>query len=171
MLYCFKCGKKLTLKENFNCGVSEGLVPFCPSCNEFRFPFFNSAVSGIIYNSDYTKTLLIKQYGKDFNILVAGYVEKGETLEHALIREIKEEVGLEVKSFKFNQSQYFERSNSLICNFIVTVEEKTPTCNPEVDCAKWYTIEEAKESILKNGLAEHFFLLSLEKVLTNKETT
>ena len=67
------------------------MVPFCTKCNEFRFPMFNSAVSSVIYNKDFSKTLLVQQYGRGVNILVAGYVNKGETLEQALVREIKEE--------------------------------------------------------------------------------
>lgn len=164
MNYCYKCGEKLILKENFNCNVYEGLVPYCENCKEFRFPFFNVAVSMVIFNKDYSKTLLIKQYGRDFNILVAGYVEKKETLEEALKREIKEEVGLKVSKFFFNASRYYEKSNSLICNFIVSVEDENFKLNSEVDFAKWYFLDEAKEAILKNGLAEAFFLISLEKI-------
>ncbi len=164
MDYCHKCGNKLVLKECFNCGVSDGMVPYCNKCNEFRFPFFNAAVSCEIYNKDYSKILLVQQYGKSSNILVAGYVTKGETLEQTLCREIKEEVGLDVSAYKYNESQYFERSNTLISNFIVTVEDENLNCNAEIDSAKWFSIDEAKEAILKNGLAEHFFLLSLEKL-------
>ncbi len=169
MNYCHECGTKLIIKECFNCGVSDGFIPYCPNCNEFRFPFFNCAVSCVIYNKDHSKTLLIKQYGRDWNILVAGYVNKTENLETALIREIKEEVDLDVSTYKFNASRYFEKSNSLICNFIVTVKNEKFECNPEVDFAKWYSIDEAKDCILKNGLAEEFFLLSLNKIKNYSE--
>ncbi len=164
MEYCSKCGNKLILKESFNCGISDGMVPFCTKCNEFRFPVFNTAVSSVIYNKDFSKTLLVQQYGRGINILVAGYVNKGETLENALVREIKEETGLCVISYTFNASRYFEKSNSLICNFIVNVEDEALHCNSEIDFAKWYTPNEAKDEIYKNSLAEEFFLKSLEKV-------
>lgn len=124
---------------------------------------FNVAASSVIYNKDYSKTLLIQQYGRGVNILVAGYVNKGETLEDALIREIKEEVNLDVSTYHFNASKYFGKSNSLICNFIVTTNNEEIKCNPEVDFAKWYSIEEAKNVVLKNSLAEEFFLKSLSK--------
>ena len=74
MKYCSECGTKLIEKE---CGI-DGLVPYCPTCKQFRFPMFNSAISTIIFNPTKDKILLIKQYGKDFNVLVAGYIIKGE---------------------------------------------------------------------------------------------
>ena len=162
--YCIKCGSKLVLKECFNCGISEGFVPYCENCEEFRFPPFNCAVSMVIYNEDYSKILLIKQYKRENNILVAGYVMKGENLEETLKRELKEEVGLEAVALKYNDSKYFEKSNTLICNFIVRVKDEKYKLTSEVDSACWYTKEEAKEVILKGGLAEHFLNLSLEKI-------
>lgn len=154
----------MVLKENFNCGISEGMVPYCNNCKEFRFPFFNAAVSCVIYNKDFSKTLLVQQYDNGLNILVAGYVAKTETLEQTLEREIKEETGLNVLNFVYNESKYFERSNTLICNFIVNVKNENLNCNAEIDCANWYKINEAKDVILKNSLAEYFFILSLEKI-------
>lgn len=164
MNYCYKCGEKLILKECFNCGIKEGEFPFCTNCNEFRFPFFNCAVSMVIYNKDYSKALLIKQYGKDYNILVAGYVNKSETLEEALRRELKEETNLEVLSAQFNESKYFEKSNTLINNFIVRVKDESFSLNDEVDYAQWYDIEEAQNVVLKNSLAQYFLNLSVEKI-------
>ncbi len=164
MNYCYECGSKLILQECFNCGVSEGIVPYCPQCKTFRFPVFSTAVSCVIYNKDYSKILLVKQYGKDKNILVAGYVNKGENLEQTVKREIKEEVGLDVLSLKFNASRYFEKSNSLICNFIVQTAGENFVLNPEVDYAQWYSREDAKEKIIPHGIAQEFLLLSLNKV-------
>ena len=163
MKYCPQCGEKLILKESFNCGISDGIIPYCNSCDKFHFPMFNSAVSSVIYNQDYSKTLLIRQYGRGVNILVAGYVNKGETLENALIREIKEEVNLDVSTYQFNASKYFEKSNSLICNFIAVSCDETLKCNAEVDFAMWYQIDNAKEAILKDSLAEYFFKKALLK--------
>ena len=63
MKYCSECGTQLIEKE---CGI-DGLVPYCPTCKQFRFPMFNSAISTIIFNPTKDKILLIKQYGKNFN--------------------------------------------------------------------------------------------------------
>lgn len=87
MSYCVKCGHELIEKEN---GI-DGMVPYCPNCQEFRFPMFNSAVSALVLNPKKDKILLIQQYGHKDNILIAGYVTKGENAKQALFREIKEE--------------------------------------------------------------------------------
>lgn len=164
MKYCYKCGAELTQKECFNCGISDGIFPYCESCGEFRFPFFNVAVSSVIFNKDYSKILLIQQYGRPFNILVAGYVNKTETLEHALVREIQEEVNLKVKDFKFNESSYFEKSNSLICNFIVCVENENFELTQEVDSAHWFTLQNAIKEVKESSLAEYFLNKAVKKL-------
>lgn len=164
MEYCNKCGNKLTEKECLNCGISEGMVAYCENCDEFKFPMYNVAVSAVICNPDFSKILLIQQYGRPKNILVAGYVNKGENLEHALIREIKEEVGLDVIDFKFNASSYYEKSNTLICNFIVRAKNENYSLTTEVDAAHWFTIEKSKEAIYKGSLAEKFYNLAIEKI-------
>ena len=48
MKHCFECGTKLEMKEL----EGEGMVPFCPHCNTFRFPMFNVAVSAEILNPE-----------------------------------------------------------------------------------------------------------------------
>lgn len=164
MKYCIECGAKLTEKECINFGLSEGMIPYCPICNEFRFPVYNTAVSMVIFNADYSKSLLIQQYGKKRNILVAGYVNKTESLEQALVREISEEINLDILDYKFNASEYFEKSNTLICNFIVRAKNEKFTLSQEVDYAEWYSIKNAKEVILKDSLAERFFYKALAKV-------
>ena len=142
----------------------EGTIPYCDSCREFRFPMFNSAISTIVYAPDARKLLLIKQYGRDRNILVAGYLNKGESAEHALKREVMEEIGLNVVSCCFNQSEYFAKSNTLMLNFACIADsEDLSGMTPEVDSAAWYTPDEAREAIYHGSLAEKFLLHWLDK--------
>ena len=94
MKYCMHCGHKLDEKYL----MGEGMVPYCPECQEFRFPVYNTAVSMIVMNKELDKVLLIKQYGRDSYILVAGYVNKGEDAEDAVKREIGEELAPRTRS-------------------------------------------------------------------------
>lgn len=151
--FCHECGTKLTQKEMKN----EGIVPFCPKCETFRFPMYNVAVSMIVINKKTDKILLIKQYGKDYYVLVAGYVNRTEQLEHAVAREIKEETGMTVSHIKFNRTRFYEPSDVLMCNFTAFVEDDSDfSVNEEIDDYCWFTYDEARKNIRQNSLAAYF---------------
>ena len=151
--HCRKCGAKLIEKEMKN----EGIVPYCPECEEYRFPQYNVAVSMIVVNKSKDEILLIQQYGRPSYVLVAGYVNRGESLEDAVRREIKEETGMTVSELKFNRTQFFERSESLMCNVTAFVEDDSEMDpNYEIDKYSWFSREGARENIRPDSLAEFF---------------
>ena len=149
---CPECGEKLIELELEN----EGLVPYCKSCKEYRFPMYNVAVSMITVDINTNKILLIQQYQKKFNILVAGYVNLGEDAVDAAVREVKEEMGLTVSTLHFNRSRYYPRTNTLMLNYTVTVKEHEPSPNWEIDSWKCFSIPEARASIRPGSLAQSF---------------
>ena len=125
---------------------------------------YNVAVSMIVINEQTGKILLIKQYGRPFFILVAGYVNRGEPLEHAVGREIKEETGMTVSHIKFNRTSFFEPSNTLMCNFTAFVKDASELSpNREIDSYQWFTPVEAQQNIRPNSLAERFLNAYLEE--------
>jgi NAD+ diphosphatase len=161
MKYCQECGAALIDKELEH----EGIVPFCPNCQDYRFPMYNVAVSMIIINEENRKTLLVKQYGKDFFRLVAGYVNRTESLEHATMRELKEETGMTAERIVFNRTQFFEPSNTLMCNFTVFVKddhELNP--NYEIDSCEWFSFDDARKNIDPKILAGIFLNAYLDDV-------
>ena len=154
--FCRECGTKLVPKELEN----EGIVPYCPSCGQYRFPQYNVAVSMIVVNEEKDEILLIQQYGRPSYILVAGYVGRGESLEDAVVREVREETGMTVSHMKFNRTQFFEKSDTLMCNFTAFVKDSSELqTNYEVDKYAWFTRDGARANIRPNSLAE-FFLVS-----------
>ena len=152
MNYCMQCGSRLQMKEH----PEGGFIPYCSSCAAFRHPVFNTAVSMIVMNPEKTKVILIRQYGRPFYVLVAGYVNQGEDAENAAVREVREEIGLDVKSVHFNRSHYFAPSNTLMLNFTVTVEYQEAHPNYEVDSWKWFSVEDAQKQIKPASLAQAF---------------
>lgn len=158
--YCRECGTRLVPKELEN----EGIIPYCTKCGAFRFPQYNVAIIVIVVNEEKDEILLIKQYGRPTNILVAGYVTQGESLEDAVIREIKEETGMTVTHMKFNRTKYFEKSDALMCNFTAFVKDASEfDPNYEIDSYAWFTREEARANIRPDSLAEWFLVSYLDE--------
>ena len=160
MKFCYECGTQL--QEKFLDG--EGMIPFCPNCQQFRFPIYNTAVSMEVLNPAKTHVLLIQQYGKTRNILVAGYVNRGEQAEQAVVREVQEEIGLQVHDVTFQKSSFFEPSNTLMLNFSCVAEsEDLSGMTKEVDYAQWVPLKDAPQVIAQNSLAQKFLLAFLQK--------
>ena len=154
MKYCMQCGCELDEKYL----MGEGMVPYCPHCEDFRFPVYSTAVSMIVMNKSLDKELLIKQYDKENYILVAGYVNKGEDAEDAVRREVSEELGLTVLESRFNRSHYFAPSNTLMLNFTAIVEDGEPVPGSEIDEWKWFDVERARAYGAKRESLAQIFL-------------
>lgn len=159
--HCFECGAELIKQEL----EGEGIVPYCPQCQQFRFPMYNVAVSMIVINQQTGEILLIKQYGRPSFILVAGYVNRGEQVEHAVSREIKEETGMTASHIKFNRTSFFEPSNTLMCNFTAYVKDSSELSpNGEIDSYQWFNPEDARLNIRPNSLAAQFLNAYLDEL-------
>ncbi len=155
MRFCYECGTELSLRSL----EGEGEIPYCETCGVFRFPIFSTAVSVEVLNPAQDKVVLIKQYGRDKYILTAGYVNKGESAEETVAREVREELGIEVDGIKFNKSGYFAPSNTLMLNFsCIAKSDELHIAENEVDSAEWFTLEQAGKVIWQGGLAHKFLL-------------
>lgn len=159
MKYCSQCGTKLIMKAN---GI-DGMVPYCPKCQEFRFFKFSSAISAIIFNLQKTKILLLQQYGRPEYILLSGYITRGENAKQALLREIKEETKLPVASYCYNDNAYYKPHDVLMHNYAVVASSENVQANKEIDHYVWVPVSEAVEKIAPGSLAQSFVEEWLEK--------
>ncbi len=151
--FCPACGAKLTERLL----AREGMVPYCETCADFRFPKYNVAVSMVVEDEETGRILLIQQYGRPSYVLVAGYVNRGEPAEHAVVREVKEETGMTVARLRFNRTKFYAPSNTLMVNFTAFVSDASALhTNEEIDRFSWFTPEQARENIRPGSLAEEF---------------
>ena len=71
--------------------------------------------------------------------LIAGFVEAGESIEEAVHREVKEEVGLTIKSLVYCGSQPWPFPDSLMMAFTADYEAGEITMDQvEIEDAGWY---------------------------------
>jgi NAD+ diphosphatase len=72
--------------------------------------------------------------------LLAGFTEAGEDLEDTVVREVREEVGIEVTDIRYIASQPWPFPNSLMLGF--TARYKSGTLRPdgvEIEDARWFS--------------------------------
>jgi NAD+ diphosphatase len=144
--YCPICGEKLNEK---NIGDEE-LVKYCIECNR---PYFDSPISCIevLVINENNKILLLKQnyISTTHWGVVSGYVENGETLEEAVIREVLEETGQEVARMQYVESYYFMPKELIMGGFIAFVNTKPFNNSDEVDELMWCEINEVNKYIAR----------------------
>ena len=132
--FCGKCGSPMQQKAD-----ERALV--CPSCKNMVFPKISPAVITAIICND--KILLARNASFPNNrfALIAGYVDIGETLEQAVRREIREEVGLEITKLHYYASQPWPMSGSLMLGFVAEADDQQPIVidNKEIVEAGWFS--------------------------------
>ena len=156
--FCPVCGEKPVLRQH----PTDGPVAWCPRCGDWRYPLFATAVSVAVLDPGRTRMLLIRQYGKKDAVFTAGYVDKGETAEDAVVREVREELGMTARELRFCRSRWYAPSETLMLHYSVTVPEDEPSPNWEVDGWEWVPIVEARSRVAPGGLAEQLLADYLE---------
>lgn len=107
--YCGICGHKLRM----NTDISKK----CDNCGKEIWPQLSTAVIVLIHRGDEVLLVHAKNFRGDFFGLVAGFVETGETLEQAVIREVKEETSLDIKNIRYFASQPWPYPCGLMVGF------------------------------------------------------
>jgi NAD+ diphosphatase len=89
----------------------------CPQCGLLSFPRLSPAVIMLIQRGDELLLARNRAFAEGFFSVLAGFVEPGESLEEAVAREVREEVGLEVTDIRYFGSQPWPFPHSLMIGF------------------------------------------------------
>ena len=96
------------------------------------------------------KVLMVKEFGQDFYSLPGGGLEEGETKEQALLREIKEEINVEVVDCKiYKEYNLPARLEKTMMRFIVyTGKVKGEIqCTSHIEEIKWIDSQFASKNL------------------------
>lgn len=100
--------------------------------------------------------------------LIAGFVEAGETLEEAVLRETEEEVGLKVKNITYFGSQPWPYPHSLMIGFTAEYESREIEVDEkEIQDAKWFAPDEIELAPSKMSIASELIGWFLENYSTD----
>ena len=136
--YCPHCGDKLIKKEIGD----EGLIPFCEKCSIPLWDMFTTCIITAVVNEENEVALLKQSYVTSATyVCVAGYMKMGESAEETVVREVKEELGLDAEEVKFIKSYPYKEKEMLMLGFKVKVKKAEFEYSQEVDFAKWFKFE------------------------------
>lgn len=111
----------------------------CLSCGLTSYPPVSPAVITAIFREGRILLAHAKHFQNNMHSLIAGFVEPGETLEDAVRREIREEVGLQVRNIRYFGSQQWPFPNSLMIGFMADYESGEITVDgEEIVFADWF---------------------------------
>lgn len=130
--FCGRCGGETG-------PVAGELAKKCPRCGTLHYPRLSPAI--IVLVRDGTRVLLARSPGfpEGMYSVLAGFVEPGESIEEAVRREVREEVGIEVANLRYFGSQPWPFPNSLMIGFTTEYAGGELEIEPaEIEDAGWY---------------------------------
>jgi nucleoside triphosphatase len=117
---------------------------------EDKYP--EPTVGGLVFNSE-GKLFLMKSHKWRNNYTIpGGHIEIGEAMIDTLVREIKEETGLDVYDVEFlifqefiNDSAFWKKKHFIFFDFVAKTDSTIVTLNDEAQEYVWVSLNEAFE--------------------------
>ncbi len=130
--YCGRCGTSTAMKAT-------EFSMSCPACGLLAYPRISPAVMVLVSRGDEFLLARSPHFRPGVFSALAGFVEAGETLEQCAIREVREEVGVEIANLRYFQSQPWPFPDSLMVAFFADYAGGTLKPDPaEIEAADWF---------------------------------
>jgi NAD+ diphosphatase len=134
--YCGRCGTPTEDKTGER-------AKSCPECGLMNFPRLSPAIMAAIIKDGQILLANGRGFPANFFSVLAGFAEPGETLEECLAREVREEVGLEVKNIRYFGSQPWPFPHSLMIAFTAEyLSGEIKVDGEEIKSAAWFSADE-----------------------------
>ena len=146
--HCSNCGQETSAQLG-------GAKRICMSCEEIHFPRTNPVAIVLAVHDNACLMGRGPQFPPGFLSALAGFVEAAETPEECAKRELFEEAGVTLTDVRYQFSQPWPFTNSLMMGFIADAQDRT--LNPdkdEIEEARW--LDKADVVAVLNGETRDF---------------
>ena len=134
--FCGRCGVRMRPD-------SEERGMRCEPCGTINYPRIAPCVIVLITRGEELLLARNVNFPRPMYSTLAGFIEAGETAEETLVREVKEEVGVDVTNVRYFQSQSWPFPNQLMLGFFADYAGGDIVCDEiEIADAQWFHYRE-----------------------------
>lgn len=140
--FCSRCGERTDI-------AAAGHVRRCAACGAEHYPRTDPAVIMLV-TDDQDRALLGRQvhWPEGRFSTLAGFVEPGESIEQAVVREVAEEAGVAVGEVSYVASQPWPFPSSLMLGFMArATSSDIQVDGEEIHEARWFSREDLRHGI------------------------
>ena len=135
-IFCGRCGSSTFPKDTER-------AKQCPECGFTAFPKISPAIIVLIEKGDRVLLARSPHFPQGRYSIIAGFVEPGESIEQAVVREVREEVGISVRNVKYFGSQPWPYPDSLMIGFTAEyLDGDIQVDGIEIEDAGWFLKDE-----------------------------
>jgi NAD+ diphosphatase len=134
--FCGRCGQ-VTRPD------SQERAMRCDPCGTIDYPKIAPCIIVLVTRGEEMLLARNVNFPQPMYSTLAGFIEAGETAEQTLVREVKEEVGLDVHNIRYFQSQSWPFPNQLMLGFFAEYAGGDIVCDQiEIADADWFRAPE-----------------------------
>jgi NAD+ diphosphatase len=161
-LYCGRCGTPTVVKAGERARQ-------CPNCGQVHYPRLAPAVMALVRNGEQLLLARSPHFPPGMHSALAGFVEPGESLEQCLVREVREEVGVEVVNLRYFSSQPWPFPHSLMIAFNCDYASGQITPEPsEIEAAAWFDLDSLPVLPNKISIARRLIDATIAQIRSEK---
>lgn len=133
--FCGRCGSLTEITEG-------GRAILCVDCALRVYPRVSPCVIVLVSKGNQLLLAAAAGFQKRFYSTLAGFMEPGETCEQAVVREVREEVGIEVGDIQFFSSQAWPFPSQVMIGFFAEWRSGNLKLNEEeIEDADWFEVD------------------------------
>ncbi len=132
--FCSRCGQPATAHV-----ADRAMV--CTACDYTQYPRISPCVIVLVTRGDEVLLARSARFPRGMFSTLAGFIEAGEDVEEALVREVREEVGVEVTGLQYLGSQAWPFPHSLMLGFHAAwADGEIVVDGEEIIEARWFAL-------------------------------